>query len=137
MSSPRYTFGVVPVPLPQVITGWRWVRSFGRNIVYELFGPTMFSVTVANGPILPGSAAGQVPGGPAGGGGAAMPPVAAGVPATGPTGGMVGARPAIGRAGVPAALVVMPATPGTVVTGRPVEPAAALTLPAAGAAPCR
>ena len=50
------------------------------GIVYAIIGPTFISVTVGNGPILPGSAAGHVPGGPAGGGGViGMPlPAAAG-----------------------------------------------------------
>src|SRR5262249_38567867 len=56
--------------LPQVITGWQVPRVDGRNIVNVMSGPTLFSVTVANGPRAAGSAAGQLgsqaPGGPPG-----------------------------------------------------------------------
>src|SRR5437763_17050044 len=66
--------GVVPVPLPQVITGWQrppCARSVGRNSVkatgappsapWPAAGPTLFSVVVANGPVTEGSAAGHAP----------------------------------------------------------------------------
>ena len=65
---------MVPVPFPQVTTGWQrplWLKSLGRNIVKATggppsaptpaAGPTLFSVTVANGPATVGSAGGQVP----------------------------------------------------------------------------
>src|SRR5437763_17146406 len=66
--------GVVPVPLPQVITGWQrppCARSVRRNSVkatgappsapWLSAGPTLFSVVVANGPVTDGSAAGHAP----------------------------------------------------------------------------
>src|SRR6266700_4565483 len=66
--------GVVPVPLPQVITGWHsppCARSVGRYSVkatgappsapWPAAGPTLFSVVVANGPVTEGSAAGYAP----------------------------------------------------------------------------
>src|SRR5512139_1676240 len=66
--------GVTFVPLPQVITGWQsppCAMSLGRNMVNwgavppsgaaPACGPTGFSVTIANGPAVEGSAVGQVP----------------------------------------------------------------------------
>src|SRR5439155_9403169 len=74
VSSTRYRLGLDPVPLPHVITGWQsppCARSAGRKSVKATggppsaptpaAGPTLFSVTVANGPATEGSAVGQAP----------------------------------------------------------------------------
>src|SRR5262245_13800441 len=66
--------GMVPVPFPHVTTGWQrppCARSAGRYMVKATGappsvptpagGPTLFSVMVANGPGMLGSAAGQAP----------------------------------------------------------------------------
>src|SRR5262245_37304141 len=92
----------------------------GRNMVKAMSGPTFDSVVIANGPVMPGSAAGQVPGAVAVAG---APPLAAGAP------------PLAGGAGIPALTAGMP----TLVTGavplcagaeRPAVPSGGAVTPA-------
>jgi hypothetical protein len=105
--------------------------------VYAMPGPTIVSVTVGNGPIFPGSAAGQVPGGPAGGGGVAGMPL----PAAGIAGAALPAAPVAGGGGTDAlppgaadepARPLMPLPAAPVIAGLPATVLPVVPLIAAG-----